>query len=76
MGNFMKKIVLLILMFGLVGCGESKEKSSANNDINECVQKGIAYYKEIGSYPMLKSENISAEEKALKKCENSRVAFD
>jgi len=63
-------------MFGLVGCGGSNGKSSGDNDIKECVQKGIAYYKEIGSYPMLKSENISAEEKALQKCENSRVAFD
>ncbi|HFF2858420.1 TPA: hypothetical protein ACGCCS_000783 [Acinetobacter baumannii] len=72
----MKKIILLGLIFGLVGCGGSKEKSSGDNDIKECVQKGIAYYKEIGSYPMLKSENISAEEKALQKCENSRVAFD
>ncbi|EME5683561.1 TPA: hypothetical protein PVK60_000504 [Acinetobacter baumannii] len=72
----MKKIIILGLMFGLVGCGESKEKSSADNEIRKCVQKGIAYYKEIGSYPMLKSENISAEDKALQKCENSSVAFD
>ncbi|HCJ0348574.1 TPA: hypothetical protein NQH15_000268 [Acinetobacter baumannii] len=72
----MKKIILLGLMFGLLGCGGSNGKSSGYNDIKECVQKGIAYYKEIGSYPMLKSENISAEEKALQKCENSRVAFD
>jgi len=63
-------------MFGLMGCGESKKSSSGNDEIRECVKKGVAYYKEIGSYPMLKSENISAEDKALQKCENSLVAFD
>ncbi|MDC4667432.1 hypothetical protein OHV74_17485 [Acinetobacter baumannii] len=72
----MKKIILLGLMFGLVGCGESKNSTGSNDNIRECVQKGIAYYKEIGSYPMLKSENISAEDKALQKCENSSVEFD
>lgn len=72
----MKKIILLGLMFGLVGCGEPKNSTGSSDNIRECVQKGVAYYKEIGSYPMLKSENISAEDKALQKCENSSVAFD
>lgn len=66
----MKKIILLSLIFnGLSGCGN-------NNEYNLCVQKGIQYYKDLGSYPRLKSENISAEDKVRENCSRSTVAFD
>jgi len=66
----MKKILFLCLVVGLVGCGNKQKEYDA------CVAKGIQYYKDIDSYPNLKSENISAESKAEKLCSNSVVAFD
>lgn len=56
----------------------NEKQSSATQTVTPyeaCVQKGIAYYKEIGSYPRLTSENISAEEKSRQNCSRSLVAF-
>jgi hypothetical protein len=39
-----------------------------------CVSKGIAYYKEIGSYPTL-SDGRDAQTVVLEKCANSPIAF-
>ncbi|MHA3051156.1 hypothetical protein [Acinetobacter sp. ANC 4640] len=41
----------------------------------ECVRTGIEYYKSIGAYPKLTSENISAEDKAKQMCGNTVNAF-
>ena len=66
----MKNILLVVLVCGgLVGCGDNEKQKA-------CIEKGINYYKEIGSYPRLTSENISAEDKAAQMCKNSNVAFD
>lgn len=59
-----------LILLGLFACGGNEDK------YNSCVQKGIQYYKDIDSYPKLKSENISAEEKVQQSCKNSSVAFD
>ncbi|WP_224964157.1 hypothetical protein [Acinetobacter guillouiae] len=47
----------------------------STNDYEKCVENGIQYYKDIGSYPILKSENISANSKAKDNCSRSTVAF-
>lgn len=64
-----KNIVLIGVFISLSGC-------SNNNEYNLCLQKGIQYYKDLGSYPRLKSENISAEDKVRENCSRSTVAFD
>jgi hypothetical protein len=53
-----------------LACGGNDE------EYNSCVQKGIQYYKDIGAYPNLKTENISAEDKVNQTCKNSVVAFN
>ncbi|MCU4413252.1 hypothetical protein KTH71_04220 [Acinetobacter sp. WU_MDCI_Axc73] len=65
----MKKLLLgLVVVVGLIGCSDKK--------YNSCVEKGIQYYKDIDSYPKLKSENINADDKVKQICKNSPVAFD
>lgn len=66
-----KSIFLLIIpiLLGLSAC-------SSNEKYQSCVEKGIQYYKDIGAYPNLKTENISAEAKVNATCKNSVVAFD
>lgn len=46
-----------------------------DSDYDKCVANGIQYYKDIDSYPMLKSENISADQKVKENCKRSNVAF-
>lgn len=46
-----------------------------DSDYDKCVARGIQYYKTIDSYPMLKSENISAYQKAKENCKRSNIAF-
>lgn len=62
----MKKIIFLVLLAGLVGCGENK--------YDKCVSKGIQYFKDIESYPNL-SDGRNAEKVAEERCHRSRVAF-
>lgn len=50
-------------------------REPSKSDYEKCVENGIQYYKDIGSYPMLKSENISASSKARDNCNRSKVAF-
>lgn len=58
------KVGIFAMFLILSGCSKTSVYS-------ECVDRGVAYYKEIGSYPMLKSENISAEEKSEGICTNN-----
>ena len=49
-----------------------------NKDIPECVDRGVAYYTEVGSYPLLKTEpnrGRKAEEVAEEMCRRSSAAF-
>ena len=67
-----KSTLLLVvsISLGLLVCGGN------DAEYNSCVEKGIQYYKDIGSYPNLTTENISAEAKVQQSCKNSVVAFD
>ena len=71
----MKKIILysmvMILIQGLLGCSKDKKFSL-------CVDRGVSYFKEIGSYPKLSSKpNIgrSAESVAIERCNRTTTAF-
>ncbi|MBF7687049.1 hypothetical protein [Acinetobacter rathckeae] len=70
----MKNLALGVAVLVLAGCS-SNDGDDYNNQYYQCVDKGIQYYKDIGSYPRLSSENISAEDKARQMCRNSLVAF-
>lgn len=57
------------------GCSSSGGDDAA---IDACVSRGIAYFKEIGSYPTLKSApntGRSAEDVALERCRRTTTAF-
>lgn len=62
----MRNTLLLILLMGLVGCGENK--------YDKCVAQGIQYFKDIEAYPNL-SDGRNAEKVAEERCHRSRVAF-
>lgn len=70
----MKKLALGLTTLALFWCSHSNA-GSFDSEYYQCVKKGIQYYKDIGSYPRLHSENISAEDKAKRMCKNSLVAF-
>lgn len=53
-------------------------ESVANIGVETCVSKGVTYFKEIGSYPTLKSEpnaGRSADEVVRERCNKSPIAF-
>jgi hypothetical protein len=66
-------VVLATLM--MVSCGDSSNNNAA---VEQCVARGIAYFKEIGSYPTLSSApnaGRSADEVARERCNRTTTAF-
>ena len=59
------------ISFVLIACGNDSDR-----DYEVCIQKGVQYYKDIDSYPRLKSENISADDKIQQICKNNVTAFN
>lgn len=62
-----------MLFLTVAGC--SKEPST---DVIECVRRGVAYFKEIDSYPYLKSEPNAgrhADTVANERCARTTTAF-
>jgi hypothetical protein len=58
----------------LFGCG----KSSVGGEVDSCVNRGVAYFKEIGSYPTLSSAPNTgrlAEDVARERCNRTTTAF-
>lgn len=52
--------------------------NSGGNKVQECTERGVAYFKEIGSYPRLSSypdAGRTAEEVALERCKRTTTAF-
>ena len=63
----MNNIILLALVVGLVGCKKRL--------YDDCVEKGIQYYKDVDMYPKLPNGEI-ADKKVEGMCSNSREAFN
>lgn len=73
-GGFIGLFFLLVLIGSIVGPQSVTETSQ-----DECIEKGVAYFKEIGSYPYLSSypnAGRAAEDVAAERCERSPIAFD
>lgn len=75
------KIAILFVVFSAVallstGCGNGS--SNGNAQVEACVSRGIAYFKEIGSYPTISSApnaGRSADEVARERCNRTTTAF-
>ena len=71
-------IVFVLLMIANMFVGNSSNKVSnkvnTGSPIIACYQRGVAYYKEIGSYPTL-SDGRSAELVVRDRCDRANTAF-
>lgn len=78
----MQMRLALIFAALAVGSCDSEEAGLSKNDqedsVTACVERGVAYFKEIGSYPTLQAEpntGRAAEEVALERCQRTTTAF-
>lgn len=78
----MKQIVsLVVVAFALSGCGNQgvgTASSSGGDGIAKCAERGVAYFKEMGSYPTLRSApnaGRAAEDVAIERCQRTLTAF-
>lgn len=72
----MLKTIAISLVCCLVACGSGTDDHQA--EIDACTERGIAYFKEIGSYPTLAAEmykGMSADSVARARCERTITAF-
>jgi len=82
------KVAMLVAVVALAGCQQSTEEVadetnatlavSGTDEVAACITRGVAYFKEIGSYPTLKSapnKGRSADEVATERCNRSSMAF-
>ncbi len=78
-------LIVVVITFALAyGYGtmsnrnEEIQNEKNNKKLENCVAKGIAYFKEIGSYPVLKSApdtGRTAESVARERCSRTTTAF-
>ena len=76
----MKILVIAVMLIVLTACGTQTVEAEmmVEPKIRACVNKGIAYFKEIGSYPKLYSypnAGRRAEDVAIERCNRSTSAF-
>lgn len=80
------KTVSVIFALGLsvsvlAGCGRGTSPAtgaSGGSDVSACVDRGVKYFKDIGSYPTLSSPpdaGRSAEDVAAERCNSTTTAF-
>lgn len=70
--------VALILLVLMLGSNDGAPATSGSTEA-DCIYKGVAYYKEIGSYPYLQSypnAGRAVEDVVAERCANSPTAFD
>lgn len=57
---------------------EAAAGAGSDNPVTACVERGVAYFKEVGSYPTLQSEpntGRAAKDVALERCQRTTTAF-
>lgn len=73
------KLCVVAAWFVSPAMAQSRSPEPASNGkVAACVKRGVAYFKEIGSYPTLKSKpnrGKSAEQVALERCRRTTTAF-
>jgi hypothetical protein len=71
-----KRGVLVLAILATAGCSSGETEHAPT--VDECAANGVAYFKEVGSYPTLSSPpnaGRSAEDVALERCRRSVHAF-
>ncbi|MGE0160771.1 MAG: hypothetical protein AB7T31_15310 [Gemmatimonadales bacterium] len=66
------------VVFAIVFVACAGQDTNEALEVDACVERGIAYFKEIGSYPTLTSsayEGRNADEEARARCERTTTAF-
>jgi len=81
----MKRMIgLAVVALALVGCGNKAPEiaadsgGSSGDNVAKCAERGVAYFKEIGSYPTLTSApnaGRAAEDVAMERCQRTLTAF-
>lgn len=76
----MKNILAVVVSatFAVIAAGCGGGSSNGNAQVEACVSRGVAYFKEIGSYPTLSSAPNAgrrAEDVARERCNRTTTAF-
>lgn len=75
----MKHIKIVLAFLGsVITLASCSGGTSSNTEIESCASRGVAYFKEIGSYPTLNSapnKGRAAEDVALERCNRTTTAF-
>ena len=69
---------VMVLLWWELDNGDSREASDNSQKVAACVQRGIAYYKKIGSYPLLKSAPYpgpTVDDVVRERCNRTTTAF-
>lgn len=78
-----KNILIALCIIGLTACGPSKselerqalEAAAEKEQYSACIEKGVKYYKSLGSYPIL-STGEDADSKIRQKCDFNINVFN
>lgn len=71
---YLHALIVGIVLVGIAGCGNS----GPDPQVDACVQRGVFYFKDVGSYPTLKSAPNAgrrAEDVARERCNRGTTAF-
>ncbi|MEM9670767.1 MAG: hypothetical protein AAF950_17785 [Pseudomonadota bacterium] len=66
-------VIVGIVILGLIG-NNSDKSTSSDQAFKDCQRRGVAYYKDIGSYPLLSTGKF-ADEKIGLACSRTTKAF-
>jgi hypothetical protein len=83
------RMVVVAVLLGIVGCSDNQSNRStrtgsvprrdrSDSEVEACVERGVQYFKDIGSYPTLSSppnKGRSAEVVARERCNRTTTAF-
>lgn len=75
-GGVIGAVIVIVVVLRLAGAIEPVERSSSSttDSVSSCVDRGVAYFREIGSWPTL-SDGRNAREVAAERCSRTTGAF-
>lgn len=67
-------LIIIAISMTISFCGNSENKQDKEQEYGDCVRRGIKYFSDVGSYPLL-SDGRHADEVARERCSRTRNAF-